>query len=81
VLIWPCPAAWSDSTSPNNKARRCSPNSRHHPPGGFIALDAGPAIPEARLRELAEQAGFAFRDRVKSFVIELRPKLVFAQER
>jgi len=48
-------------------------------PGGFIALDAGPAIPEPRLRELAEQAGFVFRDRVKSFVIEPHPKLVFKQ--
>lgn len=46
-------------------------------PGGFIALDAGPAVPAITLRGLAESAGFVFDGKAKSFVIEPRPKLVF----
>lgn len=45
--------------------------------GGFIALDAGPAVPVERLTELAMAAGFEYDGRAKSFVIEPRPKLVF----
>lgn len=46
-------------------------------PGGHIALDAGPSIPERLLRALAERHGFEFIERVRSFWIEPRPKLVF----
>lgn len=46
-------------------------------PGGYIALDAGPAVPVDTLRGLAESAGFVYDGKAKSFVIEPRPKLVF----
>jgi SAM-dependent methyltransferase len=46
-------------------------------PGGFIALDAGPAVPVETLRGLAEGAGFVNDGKAKSFVIEPRPKLIF----
>lgn len=46
-------------------------------PGGFIALDAGPAVPVVTLRGLAESAGFVYDGKAKSFVIEPRPKLIF----
>jgi len=46
-------------------------------PGGFAALDAGPACPVRALREIVEDAGFVYVERAKSFWIEPRPKLVF----
>lgn len=46
-------------------------------PGGFIALDAGPAVPVDTLREVVEAAGFVYDGKAKSFVIEPRPKLIF----
>ena len=46
-------------------------------PGGYIALDAGPAVPVDTLRGLAEGAGFVYDGKAKSFVIEPRPKLIF----
>ena len=45
--------------------------------GGFIALDAGPAVPVEELRAIVESVGFVYVDQAKSFVIEPRPKLVF----
>ena len=46
-------------------------------PNGFIALDAGPAIPVELLTQLATAAGFTYVAKAKSFIIEPRPKLVF----
>lgn len=46
-------------------------------PGGWIALDAGPSIPPAKLHQICAQAGFQFVTRAKSFIIEPRPKLIF----
>lgn len=45
--------------------------------GGFIALDAGPAIPVAALTRLATAAGFTLVGRAESVVFEPRPKLIF----
>lgn len=49
--------------------------------GGYIALDAGPSVPEATLRALANEAGFEQVSVARSFVIEPRPKLVFVKPR
>jgi SAM-dependent methyltransferase len=46
-------------------------------PGGFAALDAGPAVPEAALRRIVAGAGFRPVGKAKSFIIEPRPKIVF----
>jgi SAM-dependent methyltransferase len=46
-------------------------------PNGYIALDAGPAIPVDQLTALATAAGFRYEAKAKSFVIEPRPKLIF----
>lgn len=46
-------------------------------PGGIAALDAGPATPAPRLRDVMRCQGFTFLTTAKSFVIEPRPKLIF----
>lgn len=46
-------------------------------PGGFIALDAGPAVPARVLRRIVVGAGFVYTGSARSFWIEPRPKLVF----
>lgn len=46
-------------------------------PGGFIALDAGPAVPVRALRRIATGAEFVLTGNARSFLIEPRPKLVF----
>lgn len=46
-------------------------------PGGFAALDAGPANSEDFLRSLMSTRGFALVDKARSFLIEPRPKLIF----
>lgn len=46
-------------------------------PGGFAAIDAGPAVTQAALVSLAEDCGFERVGIAKSFVIEPRPKVIF----
>lgn len=46
-------------------------------PDGHIALDAGPSIPVPTLRRLAEDVGFVYESKARSFWIEPRPKLIF----
>jgi SAM-dependent methyltransferase len=48
-------------------------------PGGFAALDTGPAVGGRLLREVMARAGFGFVATCRSFVIEPRPKLVFVR--
>jgi len=48
-------------------------------PGGFIALDAGPAVPARELRRIAVGAGFVYIARARSVWLEPRPKLVFGR--
>ncbi len=46
-------------------------------PGGFAALDCGPAVGRFRLKGILEEAGFTFLHLAKSTLLEPRPKLVF----
>lgn len=46
-------------------------------PAGFVALDAGPAIPGALLTRLAATEGFSLVGKATSFIIEPRPKLIY----
>lgn len=46
-------------------------------PNAYAALDAGSAIPIAQLKKLMTDEGFTYRETIKSFFIEPRPKLVF----
>ena len=46
-------------------------------PGGWIALDSGPAIRSGPLRELVTREGFVYEARVKSIWMDPRPKLIF----
>ena len=45
-------------------------------PGGFVALDAGPAVPPRALRGLLEAAGFRCVATVRSTWLDPRPKIV-----
>lgn len=49
-------------------------------PGGFAALDAGPAVPSRTLRSIMHSAGFQFTHAAKCFWIDPRPKLVFRRD-
>lgn len=46
-------------------------------PGGYAAIDAGPANPAPALQEMMGSAGFGEVGVARSFVIEPRPKIVF----
>ena len=46
-------------------------------PGGYAAIDAGPANPVATVRAVMSEAGFIEAGVARSFVIEPRPKIVF----
>lgn len=46
-------------------------------PGGYAALDCGPAVPKKVLRQVLENAGFAYAHSARSVVIDPRPKLIF----
>ncbi|MDX2148171.1 MAG: class I SAM-dependent methyltransferase [Planctomycetota bacterium] len=46
-------------------------------PGGYAALDSGPAIPPHRLKHIMLDRGFAFVELIRSVAFDPRPKLVF----
>jgi SAM-dependent methyltransferase len=46
-------------------------------PGGFAAIDAGPANPEPILMGIMTHRGFRLEAKARSFIIEPRPKLIF----
>ncbi|CAG0982670.1 hypothetical protein PHYC_01853 [Phycisphaerales bacterium] len=58
-------------------ARLASELARVVKPGGFVALDAGPAVPVRALKRILIARGFRYLHRARSFWIEPRPKLVF----
>lgn len=46
-------------------------------PGGYAALDSGPAVSTGTLKSIMSRAGFRYLRKARSFWIEPRPKLVF----
>lgn len=48
-------------------------------PGGFAALDSGPACPPRRLREMGIAAGLEYHGRISCCFMDPRPKVLFSK--